>query len=79
MISGANSACAGGTTTITASGGSDYEWNTGDLSNSIDAVSYTHLDVYKRQMQDCTYVRKSEIKSGMIPIKMMSWTQMSMA
>jgi hypothetical protein len=42
VISGANSACAGGTTTITASGGTDYEWNTGDLSNSIDVGPGTY-------------------------------------
>jgi len=42
VIAGANSTCVGSTTTLTASGGTDYEWSTGDNTNSIDVGPGTY-------------------------------------
>ena len=37
-------------------------------SDSLDSVSYTHLDVYKRQMYGCVQFYKAAKKAGIKPI-----------
>ena len=57
--------CAGQSATLTATGATTYSWSTGSTASSIvvspssttsyTAVSYTHLDVYKRQVWALSY------------------------
>jgi len=53
VIAGANSICIGSTTTLTTSGGTDYEWSTGNLTNSIDVGPGTYT-VTVSNVSGCT-------------------------
>ena len=39
----------------------DLVWSLSDIANALMAVSYTHLDVYKRQITTCENVKTSII------------------
>ena len=39
-----------------------FQWNTQTQRRTIDAVSYTHLDVYKRQLKGGAADRQKQIE-----------------
>ncbi|MBK9735558.1 MAG: hypothetical protein IPO92_11525 [Saprospiraceae bacterium] len=72
-ITGPNSICTGTTTTITASGGTNYSWNTGSFSDNITVGPGTYT-VTVTDVSGCTGSAQKTISSFSLPTANISGT-----
>ncbi len=67
-ISGNLSICAGQTTTLTASGGSTYQWNTGAMTAAISASVATTYSVTVSNGAGCLAVANASVSISSAPV-----------